>query len=303
MRRRRPGRRIGGPGLKVAVIGAGAIGAVICKAAPGEVTLCVRAPIDRLEVVAEDGTSADVDVTIATSPTSVPGPADVVFLTVKATDTASAAEWLAALCGPAPLLVMVQNGLDHAARAAGLVPAETVVVPGLAYFAAERLAAGRVRHLAGSLLTVPAPVVDRVAQAVPGLKVRGTDDVVTACWLKLLGNVVANPITALTMRRITVMGEPGIADLARGLLREAVAVGRAEGAKVDESLIEPMVDGTAQYGPETGSSMLYDRVAGRPMEHQFLTGEVVRRGAARGIPTPMNSAVLALLSAIDREIT
>ena len=68
-------------------------------------------------------------------------------------------------------------------------------------------------------------------------------------------------------------------------------------------MIDPMVEGTAQYGPETGSSMLYDRMAGRPMEHQFLTGEVVRRGAALGIPTPLNAGILALLEAIDREIT
>ena len=241
--------------------------------------------------------------TIVTSPSSVMEPADVVFLTVKATDTASAAGWLAVLCSPDTVLVMVQNGLDHAARVAGLVPDGTVVVPGLAYIAAERVSPGRVRHLAGSLLMVPAPVVGPVAAAVPGLKVRGTDDVATACWQKLLGNLVANPITALTMRRITVMGEPGIAELARGLLQEAVAVGRAEGAALEDSLVDQIVEGTAQYGPETGSSMLYDRMAGRHMEHQFLTGEVVRRGLLSGIATPLNSAVLALLSAIDREIT
>ena len=302
MRGRRPRRRVGGAGLNTAVIGAGAIGAVICHAAEGEVTLCVRSPIDRLEVVGDGGVSQP-DVTILSTPSSVVGPADVVFLTVKATDTASASGWLGALCSPDTVLVMVQNGLDHAARVEGLVPPETVVVPGLAYMAAERLSAGRVRHLAGSLLMVPTAVVERVAPAVPGLKVRGFDDVVTACWQKLLGNIVANPITALTMRRITVMTEPGIADLARALLTEAVAVGRASGAEVDDSWVEPMVEGTAQYGPDTGSSMLYDRLAGRALEHQFLTGEVVRRGAALGIPTPMNSAVLALLSAIDREIT
>ncbi len=52
----------------------------------------------------------------------------------------------------------------------------------------------------------------------------------TATWRKLLGNLVANPITTLTLRRIGVMSDPGIAALARGLLTEAVDVGRAEGA-------------------------------------------------------------------------
>lgn len=96
------------------------------------------------------------------------------------------------------------------------------------------------------------------------------------------------------------MGEPGIADLARGILLEALQVGRAEGASLADEDVEAVLEGTGQYGPETGSSMLYDRMAGRPLEHQYLTGEVVRRGDARGIPVPLNAAVLALLEAIDR---
>jgi 2-dehydropantoate 2-reductase len=186
---------------------------------------------------------------------------------------------------------------------AGFVPAGATVVPGLAYMAAERLSAGVVRHLAGSLLIVPTSAVSDVAAAAPGLKVRGTDDMWTACWEKLLGNLVANPITALTMRRIDVMTSPGIPELARGVLREAVEVGRAAGAALDDPLVDRIVEGTAQYGSATGSSMLYDRLAGRPMEHQYLTGEVVRRGADLGIPTPLNSALLALLEAIDRGLT
>lgn len=288
--------------MRVAVIGAGAIGAVICNAAEGDVLLCVRSPIAGLEVIGE-GWSSEPSVAIVDTPTLIGDRADVVFVTVKATDTPSTAEWLGELCSASTLVVVVQNGLDQASRVAGSVPAGCEVVPGLAYVAAERLSSGRVRHLAGSLLVVPAAAVARVAAAVPGLKVRGADDMVTACWQKLLGNLVANPITALTMRRIDVMNEPGIAELARGLLREAVAVGRASGATLKDSLIDQIVEGTAQYGPDTGSSMLYDRLAGRHMEHQYLTGEVVRRGLSSGIPTPLNSAVLALLEAIDREIT
>ena len=84
------------------------------------------------------------------------------------------------------------------------------------------------------------------------------------------------------------------------MAHEAVEVGRAAGAKLDDSLVEAIVAGTARYGPDTGSSMLYDRLAGRHMEHQYLTGEVVRRGQEFGIPVPLNSAILALLEAVDR---
>jgi 2-dehydropantoate 2-reductase len=291
--------------VRLAVIGAGAIGAVTAAAAAGdEVTVCTRTPIDSLTLSCAEGSpfpSGVLPVLLAPAPGALSGaPVDVVFVTVKATDVGSCRPWLDALCAPSTLVVAVQNGLDHAARFAGPVPAGTEVVPGLAYLAAERLGPGSVRHLSGSLMIVPSSCAGTVGTALPLMKVRGSDDMITACWKKLLGNLVANPLTALTMRRIDVIGEPGMSDLARGLLREAVAVGRAEGAAISDDDIEPIVVGTAQYGSETGSSMLYDRIAGRPTEHQFLTGEVVRRGAAHGIDVPLSAAVLALLEAIDR---
>lgn len=291
--------------MRVAVIGAGAIGAVLARAAGPDVVVGVRTPISSLAVVGPDGSRSVVPALLASSPADAGGPADVVFVTVKATDTAAAVEaWLEQLCSPSTLVVVVQNGLDQASRVEPYLPPGTPpAVAGLAYMAAERLGPGLVRHLAGRLLVVPSAAEPVVAAAVPGLKVRGTDDMVSDSWLKLLGNLVANPITALTMRRIDVMLSPGIPELARGLLAEAVAVGRASGASLDDSVVEQILVGTGHYGPDTGSSMLYDRLAGRRLEHQFLTGEVVRRGAALGIPTPLNSAVLALLDATDRGIT
>ena len=301
--------------MRVAIIGAGAIGAVLARAAvstasgtgpgssdgyPSDVCLCVRTPFGSLSIVDPDGIVGAVPVQIVTTPAAVAEPADVVFLTVKATDTASAGGWLGKLSGPSTLVVVMQNGLDQESRVRPHLPEGVRVVPGLAYIAAERLSAGRVRYLAGRLIVVESWAAPAVSAALPGLRVRGEDDMATAAWEKLLSNLVANPITALTMRRIGVMKEPGIADLARGVLAEAVAVGRASGASLDDSIIETIVEGTARYGPETGSSMLYDRMAGRPMEHQYLTGEVVRRGAAMGVPVPLNSALLALLEAADR---
>lgn len=289
--------------MRVAVIGAGALGAVVADAAAGaghDVELCVRTPITRL-VLMRDGEELTPAVRIVAYPGEAPAPADVVFLTVKATDTAGAAGWLRARCGPGTVVVAVQNGLDHSARLAPHLPAGTAVAPCLAYLAAERVGEGRVRHLAGNVLMVPADHRELVAAAVAdgGLDVRGVQDMVTAAWRKLLGNVVANPLTALTMRRTGVLREPAMAELATMVLEEAVAVGRAEGAGLPDELIEQIVIGTGRYGDETGSSMLYDRLAGRPLEHRFLTGEVVRRGAAHGIPTPVNSTLLALLEAVD----
>ena len=77
-------------------------------------------------------------------------------------------------------------------------------------------------------------------------------------------------------------------------------MGRAEGASLGEEDVAAVLTGTSRYGDRTGSSMLYDRMAGLPLEHRHLTGEVVRRAERHGIPVPLNAAILALLDALDR---
>jgi 2-dehydropantoate 2-reductase len=289
--------------MRVAVIGAGAIGAVVAAAAVDsghDVTVCVRTPIENL-ILERQGQERSLPVNIEAVPSHLTGAeADVVFLTVKATDTAQAGPWLARLCGPGTVVASAQNGLDHEARLAPYLPAGRVAAA-LAYIAAERLSPGRVLFLAGDRVVVPVEFEPLISESVSGggLMVRGVADMRTAAWQKLLGNLVANPLTALTMRRIGVMREPGIAELARGLLLEALQVGRAEGARLRDEDVESVLAGTGRYGDRTGSSMLYDRLAGRPLEHQFLTGEVVRRGSDHGIPVPLNAAVLALLDAVN----
>lgn len=132
-----------------------------------DVTVCVRTPIDSL-VLETEGESRKLPVAIAARTEDVgPGAADVVFLTTKVTDDAGTAPWLAELCAQETILASVQNGLDHESRLAPFVPAGTVV-PALAYVAAERLAPGRIRYLAGDRVVVPTRVEGRLSEVVSG---------------------------------------------------------------------------------------------------------------------------------------
>jgi 2-dehydropantoate 2-reductase len=289
--------------MKIAVIGAGAVGGVVAGAAAAsghDVVVCVRTPIDVL-TIAREGRETTVDAAFVTSAEGPP--ADIVFVTVKATDTPSIAQHLLALCDTETLTVVVQNGVDQGARVLSLLPPGAGPAIGAnAYVAAHRTGAGRIHHISGDLLIVPADHASRVAAGVEGgLRVRGSHDMVTETWRKMLANLVGNPLTAITMRQMDVLQSPGMPDVVRAVLGEAIAVAQAEGAALDDRDLEVIAAGVAKYGAETGSSMLYDRRDGRPMEHQFLTGEVVRRGAAHRIATPVNTTILALLDAVEHE--
>jgi 2-dehydropantoate 2-reductase len=122
-------------------------------------------------------------------------------------------------------------------------------------------------------------------------------DFFTEAWRKLLTNVAASPVTALTGRTLDVLGSPGILPLARGLLTEAVAAGAAAGARLSGADVSATLDFYAGFRPDAGTSMLEDRLAGRPTEHEEITGAVVRAADRHGLVVPLNRAVLALLAA------
>jgi 2-dehydropantoate 2-reductase len=99
------------------------------------------------------------------------------------------------------------------------------------------------------------------------------------------------------MRRIGVLREPDLKELARGLVTEAIAVGQAAGAELGNEDFARVLEAPNRLSPLAGTSMLYDRLAGRPLEHEYITGAVVRAAERHGVPVPLNRAILALLRA------
>lgn len=286
---------------RVAVIGAGAIGgfyAAAAEAAGHDVTLCVRRPIDEL-VVEIGGTPRKADVRIVSKPGGLT-PHRWVFLATKAQDTDAAAPWLARLAAAGSTVVVLQNGVDQIERIAPLAPGAEIV-PTVVHTSAEKVAPGRiVLHTGQTLVLAAGRTHELIAElfAGTGVRIEANAEFTTEAWRKLMGNVSVNPITALTQRRIGVMHEPDVRDLARGLLTEAVAVARAEGAKLAPDEVEKTLAVYSAFNPNGGSSMYYDRLAGRPMEHEYLTGVLVRRAERHGLPVPLNRAMLALLRAV-----
>jgi 2-dehydropantoate 2-reductase len=131
-----------------------------------------------------------------------------------------------------------------------------------------------------------------------GVEVEPVADFPTAAWEKLLFNVIANPLTALTGRTLEVLSEPDMAALGLGLALETVEVARAEGTALTPQHARDALDWLLGLPGHLSSSMLQDRAAGRTMEHEGLLGPVVTLGQRHGVPTPLTHAVLALLDAL-----
>lgn len=290
---------------KVAVVGLGGIGGVaaacLSLSADNEVTVCARRSIDALTFDHKDD-SVSIPLRTLTDPQQAE-PVDWVLLCTKAQDTASAAPWLSRLCGPETAIAVLQNGIGHTERVAPFVRG-AAVLPAIVYYNGERLAPDhiRLRKIVGHDLLVPSgPLADAFTALFEGtpIEVGRSDAFLTLQWRKLLINVIANPVTALTRQRLGVFHRADIQELSLGILREAVSVGRAEGAELAEDEAEAVLATFLGYPAEAGTSMYFDCIAGRPLEIEALNGAVVAAGRRHGIATPLNGAMLALLNTVS----
>ncbi len=290
---------------KIAVVGLGGIGGVaaacLSLSSENDVIVCARRQIDTLTFDHHEDSSR-IRLKTLTEP-DMAEPVDWVILCTKAQDVASAAPWLEKLCTPKTTIAVLQNGIAHEERVRPYAKG-AAVLPAIVYYNGERLAPDhvRLRHISGHDLLVPAgPQAGAFTALFDGtpIDVGISAEFITYQWRKLLVNVIANPITALTRQRLGVFQRSDIQDLSLGILRESVAVGRAEGAQLRDNEAESILETFLRYPAEAGTSMYFDCLAGRPLEIEALNGAVVAAARRHGIPTPLNGAMLTLLKAVS----
>ena len=289
-------------GTRIALIGPGAIGATVAawlgQSPDLALTLCARTPLERLEIDAPGGRIA-AEPRMLTDPAGA-RPVDWVLVCTKAYDSAGAAVWLDGLVGPKTQVAVLQNGVEHVARFAPYLPVERIL-PAVVDISAERSAPGRVLQRKHGTILVPAgPDGDAFAAlfAHTPIAVRTTEDFRTALVRKLTVNC-AGGVCGIVDKPNGIARDPAIAELMLALAEECVAVGRAEGARLDDDLAASVVHGYQKTAPESINSLHADRMARRPMEIDARHGVIVRLGEKHGIPTPMNRLAVTLLTAIQ----
>ncbi|WP_024510135.1 2-dehydropantoate 2-reductase [Bradyrhizobium sp. ARR65] len=287
----------------IAIVGLGSIGGVIAGVLSVvgryDIIACVRHPIERLTVERPEG-GIEVPISTLTDP-ALARPVDWVLLCTKTQDTAASGAWLTRLCGERTRVAALQNGIDHAERLAPFV-GDATVVPTIVHYNGERLAPDRVRYRRGGDYDF-AVSDDAAGQSFAALldgtsmRVLCSGDFKTLAWRKLLVNAVANPVSALALQRNAVFRREDVQSLCLALLEEAAAVGRADGAQLAADEPAQSIARLLAIPPDAGSSMYFDRVAGRPLEVEALTGAVVALGERHGVPTPLLRMLLTLTRA------
>jgi 2-dehydropantoate 2-reductase len=287
---------------RVAIVGVGAIGGVLAAqlevTGRHEITLCTRRPLDQLTVKTPEGVVA-VKARNVTNP-ALAEPVDWVLVATKTYDAKSAAAWFPSLCRESAPVAIVQNGVEHRVRFAPYLNAEQIL-PVIIDCPVERQQDGTVFQRGAARMQVEA---GRLGCEFAGLlagssaQIEQTEDFLTAAWRKLCINS-AGALSALTMKPAGVLRGEALGDMAREIVAECVAVGRAEGARLDDGTAQRVLEGYRAQPPDSINSMLADRMAARPMEIDARNGVIVRKGEKHGVITPLNRMAVALLEALE----
>jgi len=285
---------------QIAIVGPGAVGGVIAarlaETGQHELVLCARRPIEGLTVSTSDATIT-VHGKVLTDPATT-APVDWVLVATKAYDVTGSIAWLKGLGSRGAPVAILQNGVEHRERFAGAVAPDRIV-PVMVDCPAERSGPTEIRQRGPAKLAVADDVRGREFAALfarTSVQVTLTSDFKSAVWRKLCLNC-AGAISALLLQPAGVMRDERIGALARSLVRECIAVGRAEGAVLDDALVDSVLASYREAPPDSVNSLHADRAAGRPMEIDARNGVIVRLGRKHGIATPFNEMAVALLGA------
>jgi 2-dehydropantoate 2-reductase len=319
--------------MKFAVLGAGAIGAYVGAALArggGDVTLVARGP--HLHAMQANGVqvlSPRGDFHVhpdATDDFAAIADVDVVFLGLKAYSLPELAPSIGEHLRPAAAVIPAQNGIpwwyfqshpgplagkhlesvDPGGTIAASIPAEAVVGC-VVYCSAEIVEPGVIRHVEGTRFTIGEPDGSEserchaISEAfvAGGLKCPIEPRLRDQIWLKLIGNVAFNPVSALTHATLGELGElPAMVNLLRGMFEECAAVAAALDIEFPVSLERRLEAGFAVGDHKT--SMLQDLEAGKPLEYGCMTGALIELAEELAIPVPHTRAIHACVELLDR---
>jgi 2-dehydropantoate 2-reductase len=326
--------------VKVAVLGAGAIGAYVGAAlhrAGVEVHLIARGP--HLKKIRESGVRVvsprgDFEARpLATDDPAEVGPVDHVFLGLKANRYADAGPMIKPLLHDETTIIAAQNGIpwwyfhgmesrmesryrdyrinsvDPGGAVSAALPVDRAI--GCVVYAATEIASpGVIKHLEGTRFSIGEPTGEISARCTEfsqamiagGLKCPVEPDLRKDIWLKLMGNIAFNPISALT--RATMAGICRHLDtraVVVQMMRETLDVAAHLGSHPEIS-IERRMAGAERAG-EHKTSTLQDLEKGKPMELDVILKAVVELADLTGVEAPTLRVVAALADLLNTQST
>jgi 2-dehydropantoate 2-reductase len=303
--------------MKIAVLGGGGamgglFGGYLARSGEDVVLLDVsRASVDAinrdgLRIEEKDGSTATLRVKASSEPSDI-GPVDLVVNFVKCYNTEAAITAAAPMLGVSTAILTLQNGWGNADRIAAVAGRSRVMV-GLTYHSGTLLGPGRVKHSGHGMTYVgelDGSQSQRLGTAVAafrkaGIETTASSRIIDEIWKKLALNVCTLPTSALLhFPAHELIQHEGTIALMEGLLREVVAVAKAQGINLDQAERWQAITGLLKQAIGARASMLQDVEASRQTEIDVVNGAIVEAGKRNSVPTPFNDAMVWMVNSLQ----
>lgn len=304
--------------MKICILGAGALGSTFGAwlNEAGHTTWLLNRPNRHMDAVRQYGLAVEeagitrtVQLHATTDPEEI-GPVDLIVVLVKSSGTAEAIQNALPLISANTVVMSLQNGLGHEDILADAV-GRGKVIAGKTYVGGVLLGPGSIRSgvvgkytIIGELDGRITPRVQAIAEAftAAGLATQVSDNIVGTMWDKLLVNVSTGALTGITMLTYgQLYSEPVLRDTALLAVAEAISVAQASGVRLTLGRPELAWDLASEGLPASfKTSMLQSLQKGSVTEIDFINGAVVREGQRCGVPTPVNTTLVACIKGIER---
>ncbi|MBU3710701.1 MAG: 2-dehydropantoate 2-reductase [Limnohabitans sp.] len=311
--------------MKIAVLGAGALGCAMgsCLSESGHEVWLINRREDHVETMNTLGLCVQVNGADRYTPVKAAlhashvaaqiGTVDLLLVLVKSFHTREAITSSTSIVGPDTVVLSLQNGLGHEDVLAEVVGRDKVMA-GKTYAGGVMLGPGRIicgtegkETYIGELEGRMTDRVQRVAAAfnAAGLITHISDNIMGTIWEKLLVNVATGALSGITRLAYGDLYQvPEVKACALAAVQEAMDVARACGIGLSVNDPEqPWIKAAAGLPPEFKASMLQSLEKGSVTEVDYVNGSVVRWGQKCGVPTPVNSTLVACLKGIERRFT
>lgn len=301
--------------MRIAILGGGgAMGGIFggyLARAGNDVTLidvskpAVQAINDNgLTIEEKDGTQPVIRVPASTEPSKV-GPVDLIINFVKCYHTDAAVRAAAPMMSGDTAVLSLQNGWGNAPRIAGIVGEDKVLV-GLTYHGGTLLGPGRVKHpgvgmtYIGELNGKTTPRLDKVIETFRAAQIETTksERILDEVWKKLALNACTLPVAGLLhFMSHELVAFDGAKSLMAAILKEVVAVAKAQGISLDYDERWAAITGLLEKAVGGKASMLQDVEAKRQTEIEVINGAIVDAGKRAGVATPVNETMVWMIQA------
>ena len=231
---------------------------------------------------------------------------DVVCVCLKTTANRLLPEMLAPLVRDRTVVLLMQNGLGAEEEVAAAFPGAKVG-GGMCYLCSNRVGPGHIHHVDYGQVTFGAhsPGMDAEIESIMGdfaradVPVEKSPDLRTGRWMKLVWNIPYNGLSVvLAAGTDSIMSSPATAALAKELMTETIAGGRACGAAIEFAFADLMEAFTGMMKPYK-TSMVLDYEARRPLEIEYLYRRPLDAARRAGVALPRIDTLATLLEHLD----